>query len=132
MIQIIKGTYGYQDKNGIVKPKTAADEPFELSEAQEARLVERGVAVYVNAGSTALPGGVVGVSWDVTMKADKLRAIAKEMGLTFPVGTSKAAMVEAMDKHMADIAEAGETAGEDYSVDGDEDAPTFDATEAVD
>lgn len=131
MIQIVKGTYGYLDSNGIVKPKTAADGPFELTEAQEARLVNKGVAVYVDGGSTALPEGVMGVTWDINMKADQLRAIAKDMGLTFPVGTTKAAMVEAMDKYMAVVEAAAEAAGEEYPVGDDEDAPTFDAAEAV-
>lgn len=47
MIKIIKGTYGYVDKDGIVKPKTAKDEPFSLSAEQEKRLVDQGVAVKV-------------------------------------------------------------------------------------
>ena len=32
MIKIIQGTYGYIDENGIVKPKTAKDAPFELED----------------------------------------------------------------------------------------------------
>lgn len=131
MIKIVKGTYGYVDSNGTVKPKTAADAPFELTEAQEARLVNKGVAVYVDGGRTALPEGVVGVTWNVDMKADQLRAIAKDMGLTFPVGTTKAAMVEAMDKHMSEVEAAAEATGEEYPVGDDEDAPAFDAAEAV-
>lgn len=143
MIKIIKGVYGHL-VNGIVKPKTSADKPFELTEAQEERLVNLGVAVYVDGGRTALPEGVVGVDWNIDMKASELRAIAKDMGLTFPVGTTKAEMVAAMDKYIEEnAAEDGadglaegeidpigfdETPPEDYE---DEDAPTFDAAEAV-
>jgi hypothetical protein len=143
MIKIIQGTYGHLI-NGIVKPKTSADEPFELSEAQEKRLVDLGVAVYVDGGRTKLPEGVALVDYNVNMKATELREIAKGMGLTFPVGTTKAEMVEAMDKYLAseNAAENGadeptedapigfdEIPPEDFE--GDEDAPTFDATEAV-
>lgn len=143
MIKIIKGVYGHLI-NGVVKPKTSADEPFELTEAQEARLVNLGVAVYVDGGRTALPEDVQLVDWNVNMKASELRAIAKDMGLTFPVGTTKTEMVAAMDKFVAEnAAEDGadalaesegdpigfdETPPEDYET---EDAPTFDAAEAV-
>ena len=47
MIKIVHGVYGYVDKNGIVRPKTETDEPFELSAEQEARLVRLGIAQYV-------------------------------------------------------------------------------------
>ena len=47
MIKIVQGVYGFLDKNGIVRPKTKADEPFELAPEQEARLVRLGVAAYV-------------------------------------------------------------------------------------
>ena len=104
MIRIVKGVYGFVNKNGTVSPKTEKSEPFELSEQQESRLVAQGVAVYVNGGSTALPGGVEEVpNYNVNMKADELRAIAKKyMGLTFKFGTSKAEMVAVMDKHIAE------------------------------
>jgi hypothetical protein len=138
MIQIIKGVYGHM-VNGIVKPKTSADEPFELTEAQEERLVNLGVAVYVDGGRTALPEGVEMVDYNVNMKASELREIAKDMGLTFPVGTTKKEMVEAMDKFIesqpgveiddnGDIIGFDETPPEDFE---DDDAPTFDAAEAV-
>ncbi len=47
MIKIVRGVYGFKDKNGIVRPKTEADEPFELLPEQEARLVSIGVSEYV-------------------------------------------------------------------------------------
>lgn len=47
MIKIIKGVYGFVNKDGIVSPKTTKDEPFEIDADKEARLVEQGVAVYV-------------------------------------------------------------------------------------
>lgn len=134
MIKIVKGVYGYRNKNGTVSPKTEKDEPFELTEEQEARLVGLGVAVYVNGGRTALPEGVEEVpEYSVDMKADELRAIAKKyMGLTFKPGTTKAEMVEAMDKHIEDHTVEDVTIGNDGDADADgEPLPSFDAAEAV-
>lgn len=47
-IKIVKGIYGYRNSQGIIQPKTPKDEPFSLTKEQEERLVEKGVAVYVN------------------------------------------------------------------------------------
>ena len=47
MIKIVRGVYGFVDKNGFVRPKTEDDEPFELLPEQEERLVRLGVAEYV-------------------------------------------------------------------------------------
>ena len=133
MIQIIKGVYGYVTKTGAVKPKTAADEPFELAPEKEARLVGMGVAEYVGGASPAPaaekeepPEGATGVpAYNAEMKADELRAIAKEMGLSFKPGMSKVKMVESMDAYIAEHAtDIGEPIAE-------EDAPTFDPAEAV-
>ncbi len=67
MIRIIKGTYGYVDKDGIVKPKTAKDEPFSINDFRdgegnlvkgsdaELRLVDQGVAVKVESEKKAAP-----------------------------------------------------------------------------
>lgn len=145
MIKIIKGTYGYLDKNGIVKPKTEKDGPFSLTEEQEDRLVRLGVAIYVDQGDTALPDGVDGIpEYNVDMKATELRAIAEKMGLSFKVGTTKAEMVAAMDKFLEenvvqdpdkdpDKDPGDDPAADDSQEDGDdgEPLPEFDPTEAV-
>lgn len=129
MIKIVKGTYGYLDKNGIVKPKTEKDEPFSLTKEQEKRLVDLGVAVYVDCEPVETVENTVDevetVEYSEKMKASELRKIAKEMGLTFPVGTTKAEMIAAMDEHQAEV-----EADEDDEDDG-LDLPDFDAAEAV-
>lgn len=129
MIKIVKGTYGYLDKNGIVKPKTEKDEPFSLTKEQEKRLVDLGVAVYVDGEPVDNVENTVDevetVEYSEKMKASELRKIAKEMGLTFPVGTTKAEMIAAMDEHQAEV-----EADEDDEDDG-LDLPDFDAAEAV-
>ena len=48
MIRIIRGVYGFVDKDGVVRPKTSKDEPFETDDDKEARLVKQGVAEYVS------------------------------------------------------------------------------------
>ncbi len=141
MIKIVRGVYGYLDKDGIVRPKTEADEPFELLPEQEARLVGLGVAKYVGAAQVApapeeseeeeieqepisfdeVPSDIIPLS-EMTVK--ELREIGKEYGLTFKVGSSKADMVKAIEE--AEAALAIDDEDED-----DEPAPVFDASEAV-
>lgn len=138
MIKIVSGVYG-DYTTGKVVAKTKDSKPFELPEEEEKRLVGAGVAVYVDAGRTALPEGVIGIpEYSTDMKVDELRTIGKMMGLTFPVGTTKAEMVAQMDEAI----EAGmqddeapeeadkQTDGNDDSGD-DEQPPVFDASEAV-
>lgn len=47
MIKIIRGVFGYVDKDGAVIPKTVKDEPFEVSSEIEDRLISQGVAIHV-------------------------------------------------------------------------------------
>ena len=140
MIKIVSGVYGHQ-VNGRVYPKDSNSAPFELTHEQEARLVNLGVAVYVDDGSTKLPEGVSGIpEYSTSMKADELREIGKMMGLTFKVGTTKAEMVEQMDAFLAEHIDGEDINGEyskDYTGDDEEseddgdDLPKFDAAEAV-
>lgn len=140
MIKIVRGVYGFMDKDGIVRPKTAADEPFELLSEQEARLVRLGVAEYVGnvkgeelreieqeeieveqdpIGFDEMPEEETALS---ELSVKELREIGRDYGLTFKVGTSKADMVKAIE-----AAEAELSAVDDDS----EPAPVFDASEAV-
>jgi len=123
MIQIISGTYGHLI-GGRVRPKTAASGPFSLTPAEEARLVERGIAVYVNEapvevdasiGFDDIPDSIPEYSTRNTVK--ELQAIGEQLGITFEEGMTKAQMVEILDQHMAES--------------DTEDAPVFDAAEAV-
>ena len=143
MIKIVQGVYGFLDKNGIVRPKTKADEPFELSPEQEARLVRLGVAEYVGnvkdeqepaetepeeSKDEQEPIGINDVPADERPLSEytvkELREIGKEYGLTFKVGTSKADMVQAIEAKEAELSAI--TEDED-----DEPTPVFDASEAV-
>lgn len=118
MIKIISGTYGHL-VDGRVRPKTAGSEPFSLTPAEEARLVSRGIAVYVNevpAPADASIGLDSIPEYSTRNTVKELQAIGEQFGITFEEGMTKAQMVEILDQY---------NAGED------EDAPTFDATEAV-
>lgn len=144
MIKMIRGVFGLP-VNGIVKGMDKNSGPFNAGAEQEERLVRLGLAVKVededgepattadNAVDTdtpigmddmpPLPEGVTGIpEYSVDTKATELREIGKMCGLTFKVGMTKADMVAALDKHIA------ENTVEDE--DG-EPAPVFDASEAV-
>ena len=134
MIKIIKGVYGYVDKKtGVVSPKTEKDGAFSLPPEKEERLVNLGVAVYVE-GPEPAPVEDVEAAEDIAraeaepaledMTANELRELGKEYGLTFKVGTKKAEMVEAIkDKWPQPVEEEAEDDGEPL--------PSFDAAEAV-
>lgn len=128
MIQIIRGVYGHY-VNGTVQAKGVDSPPFAITPEKEARLVAQGVAVYVDDVPTVreelpeLPPDVTAIpEYSIDMKPDELRAIAKQMGLTFKFGTTKAEMVAEMNRFLEEHTE--DTLDEDA-------APTFDAAEAV-
>lgn len=143
MIKIVRGVYGFLDADGIVRPKTEADEPFELAPEQEARLVNLGVAQYVGnvkdeqeqeeIAPEETEGEQDPIGFDEApaderplsdYSAKELREIGKDYGLTFKVGTTKADMVKAI--------EAAEAAlNIDAEDEESEPAPVFDASEAV-
>ena len=133
MIHIIRGVYGYLDKDGIVRTKTEKDAPFERLPEQEARRVRLGVAEYVGNVKSAPVEETPAASDTEEAPTDRLsladlsvkelREIGKEYGISFKVGISKAEMVAA-------IQEAEAEAELDEPEDGEE-APVFDASEAV-
>ena len=136
--------------------KRPGDKPFSLSPEEEARLVARKVAVYVNDQPTEapqddyipddapigfdemppddldeLPEGVIGIpEYSVEMKVSELREIGKLCGLAFKVGMSKQEMVDALGKHIEENMVDDEEFIDADTIDP-EDAPTFDAAEAV-
>ena len=122
-IRITKGVFPWN--NGFVR---AGDLPIEVDEAVARRLVEeKGVAEYVTSFSDTHPdveraaAEPNGRAYHIGMTAKELREIGAEYGLTFKQGMSKAEMVEEMDALFASLEPAEDT----------EDAPAFDAAEAV-
>ena len=81
MIKIVKGVYGYRNKNGVIEPKTAASPAFSLTEEQEMRLVKRKVAVFVENSEVApvQPGNLQ--EQLENMNINDLKKLAKEKGI---------------------------------------------------
>lgn len=139
MIKIIKGTYGYMTENGTVKPKTEKDGPFELTKEQEARLVGLGVAEYVQEPQVDPGQDDIGETGHLDpeqlgeLTNAQLKELAEKMGIDTKKLTTKAKLIEAITA--VDVipgpAEDGEEETEDDAEDDGEQAPTFDATEAV-
>lgn len=150
MIKMIAGVFGLRVKqpNGgsRIVGMGPNDGPFSVDPEREAELVAKGIARYVeppvvedaegvedngHIGFDETPpvGEAVTVpEYSVEMKATELREIGAQFGLSFKVGMTKAEMVAALDAHFAE----GDTEGEAVEdAEGAEDAPTFDASEAV-
>lgn len=118
MIQMKSGVYG--GKDGMKRP---GDGPFSLSEQEEARLVNRGIAEYVGASEGApfffdvIPpeeSDEEEIKPLEEMSGPELRKLGAGYGLTFKGNASKVSMIEAIQEAWSQ-----------------EDAPSFDAAEAV-
>ena len=147
MIQMIAGVFGLpiKGKDGKtirIKGMGPNDGPFSVSPEREAELVKKGVARYVEPPKVDAEhheGNADGSAgeyplYNADMKADQLKEIGKQFGLTFKVGMKKTEMVAALDKHFgknADDEDGKADADTDGSAGGDEDAPTFDPAGAV-
>lgn len=122
LVKIINGVYGHYTEGKVVR-KDKKSEPFDLEPDKAARLVSQGVAEYVDEVQVA---AVAVEEVDIPdledMNVSQLRAIGKQMGITFKVGTTKAEMVEMLAAEAVDPEEVSEAI---------EPAPTFDPTEAV-
>ena len=146
MIEIICGVYG--GKNGLKRP---GDKPFSLSPAEEARLVARKVARYVeqpkqddaDAEQHQDEDDGAPIGFDETPSEDfaedgedeaevmdeiidlesltgkELRELGAEYGLAFKANAKKSEMIAAI------------TAAQDKLAEDAGEAPTFDASEAV-
>lgn len=132
MIKIVQGVYGHYTGKSVV-PKDKHSEPFQLTPEQEKRLVEQGVAVYVDK-QPAVNGSPTDKMSIEDMSAKELRDYGKSLGLTFKVGTKNAEMREAISRYLSETEEATEqtpTGVDDESTEDTEPAPSFDPTEAV-
>ena len=132
-VKITAGVFGWNRGQDYALVK-AGDPPIEVDDALAQRLVTKGVAEYVTPSAAAetpdLPdedhavAEPAGKAYHIGMTAKELREIGAGYGLTFKQGSSKAEMVEKLDALFADLALA-------ETEHGAEDAPTFDAAEAV-
>ena len=131
LIHIINGTYGHRpilpngEYSNYVVPVTRADLPIDVDEKEAARLVNCGIAEYVNgeavatayvpteertpSGNTHDDAGDAGSAGEpedepedepvftTDMRVDELRAAMRERGLSAKVGMTKADMVAALN-----------------------------------
>lgn len=128
-IRIISGTYGFRASPGIVEPKTPEDEPFEVSEQEAMRLVDKGVAAYVGAGPDIIKAEdivepepekaeeLLSEAVEETpedepeeksledMKFDELKAVALSLGLDIKPLVSKKLLREAIAARQAELPE---------------------------
>lgn len=114
MVKIIKGTYGHFDGHKVI-PINEKSGPQSFSKEVEARLVKKGVAVYVDdtpAAPTANTGDGM-PAYNEDMKLDELKEIAKAYGVDADKARSKKAVIE--------MIEAAKAAEDDTDDDNDDD-----------
>ncbi len=132
MIKIIKGTYGYFNGRKVI-PVTEADGPQSFSAEIEARLVKKGVAVYVDKEPQNNPGQATGEqpadaaqvlenddelpAYDESMKLSELKEIAAAYGVDASKARSKAEVIAMIESAQ----------GEDAVEDDGEEPPVFGA-----
>ncbi len=116
LIRIKNTTFGLV-VNGIVKPKTPADPPFDVADELAYRLVREGKAEIVgdvkgseecsddeeNAGKEGDEGGGFGIPkyGEESSKTD-LKAIANEYGIAIAETATKQEIIKALDDFFAD------------------------------
>ena len=129
-IRIIAGTYGHRE-GGKLHPKDCNSGIFDVEDKEAQRLVALRVAeiavkpttgdkasVYTNTAETADSEPVSASNddsesddydyeYDETTPVSKLRELGKALGLSFPVGTTKAVMLEELDNALKDGPDIG-------------------------
>ena len=125
-IKIKRGFYGLHTNIGV-QTKGPKDDAFEVDDSEAKRLVDLGIAKYIgdtpvatsineeiadeasdniaenkNATESDLEddGGDI-PEYSIDSNASDLRAIAKSVGITFKVGTTKEDMVKALDEYFS-------------------------------
>ena len=133
MIKIIQGIYGHKVGNTII-PKSAKDEPFSCDEATEKRLVNSGVAVYVEESESIVEFEDLETETEETeetedkeskeseeseeMTREELIKAYKDLGLKGNPAVMKDETLKAKIAQAAELVE-------------DEEAPKFDAVDGV-
>lgn len=127
MIKIIKGTFGYNDGKKVI-PITGDSDPIELDAAQEARLVKKGVAVYVATPSADTETANDGLPvYNESMKLQELRDIAEACGVDASKVISKAKVIELIEASITVCKSDDEAVEDDESETTAEAPPSFDA-----
>ena len=125
MIRIISGNYGGK--------KTPKDPPFILTDAEEARLVRRGVAEYVyeQEPANAAPEGFNSPAYDMSMTEKQLRGLAEYHGVDVSKLRGKQKIIDALDKYFAEMQPSADedegNGADDNDAPEDPDAPQLNA-----
>ena len=135
MIKIISNaTFGFWNGTSV-EPKTKDSKPFCVSSKREAELVALGIAEYVEKiDETLVSQGNGGeTEFEVTkeylkgLKLEQLKEFAEQFGVTYRIGVTKADFVNEVWEAITSTSE-NEAPSE---LELDENAPTFDAADAV-
>jgi hypothetical protein len=118
MIMIICGTYGHRE-NGTIKAKHAGD-VFAVDESEAERLVDLGVAEYVEADADSGDKSPPDTSGDVELTNAEIKAKLDDLGVEYPERANKAKLLELLAE--ADAEGDGEDSGDESPPDigGDE------------
>lgn len=124
MIRMKSGVYGA--RNVL---KRASDGPFSLSDKEEARLVNRGVAEYVYEHQPAANDDVPTIPrYDIGMTEKQLRGIAAYFRVDVSTAKKKQDIVDLLDAHFdAEDGDEPDEGGEDEPGTEDPDAPSLGA-----
>lgn len=119
MVQIIKGTYGHYDGHKVI-PINEKSGPQSFDPEVEARLVKKGVAVYVGEAPAADDAGDGMPAYNTDMKLDELKKIAEAYGVDASKAKSKKAVIDMIEAAKAAQDEDADDADDDGAVeDGD-------------
>lgn len=113
MIKIINGIYGCRGENGILVAKSPKDPPFTLSQAEETRLVNRGVAKFIGDNSIffsksnqALNSDAIkpvsALQYSINMSRKELNKIAETYGVSTVRLNNKAEVIAAIELALAE------------------------------
>ena len=140
-IRITNGTYGYRPNGGlVVEPKNSDSVPFEVEDAEAARLVSLGVAAIVDeVAAMDPPAGDPGSAlvYNEEMKLDELKDVAREVGATedeLKPLRSKKEVIALIDKILDgsdDEEDDEDDEDDDPPASGDPDAPQIGAADPV-
>lgn len=96
MIQIIAGTFGYYNGRKVI-PITEASGPQKFDPELEARLVRKGIAVYVGNAPVDDQDDVEEPEYSADMKLEELKEIAAGYGVDASAMRKKSDVIEAIE-----------------------------------
>lgn len=118
MVKIIKGTYGHYDGHKVI-PINEKSGPQCFGDEVEARLVKKGVAVYVGETPAADDNNSGMPEYNKDMKLADLKKIAEAYGVDASKAKSKNEVIAMIEAAKNDDGENGEENDDDVIDDGE-------------